>query len=413
VAADHGWAKVGILSDGPVVWLERFDNDAEARVTFSFDPEQTTGFALALTSPQWGHVGGNDPSHPSALFLWRQEADAIAAKAEFHINPHSEGDFWSADLAADPPSAVAFVLRPGSVAIEIDGAEVARRDWAIPAEGAGLSVYAYSHPAGPNLPVRMALNEIRLDRTFAETGVKPPAAGVEPLPETVLFGGTSNEIWEPAAVAGGDFTAFAKTENGWLVVDVPEGHGWAKTGLLSTKPVVLLDGRVEITPTRFTFTFDPKRTDGIRIAVASDKNAEMWLTHDAWITLIHDPESGTAIVGLHKSPYEDWYRPIDGDWMRSHWDGRLLVDFGNGWTAVCLAEGACVRGPTNIAPGTGRYMTVLAHAEHEGGPARMALARITERLVTPPGMSEIDRWILVDDAAFDPDAFADALVAAE
>jgi len=58
-------------------------------------------------------------------------------------------------------------------------------------------------------------------------------------------------------------------------------------------------------------------------------------------------------------------------------------------------------------------MTVLAHAEHEGGPARMAPRRITERLITPPGMSEVDRWMLVDDESFDPDAFADALVAAE
>ena len=58
-------------------------------------------------------------------------------------------------------------------------------------------------------------------------------------------------------------------------------------------------------------------------------------------------------------------------------------------------------------------MTVFASAWQSGGPARIALREIERGIVTPPGMTAIDRWTLLDEEAFDPDAFADALVAAE
>ena len=74
--------------------------------------------------------------------------------------------------------------------------------------------------------------------------------------------------WEPAQIAGGDFATFARFEDGALMVDAPKGHSWAKTGLLSAVPLVTLDRRVTMAPTRLAITLDPAKRENLVVALS-------------------------------------------------------------------------------------------------------------------------------------------------
>jgi len=406
VPPDSFWGWVGILSPEPLVWLDRFGEGASATVTYRFDPDGTTGFVAALAMPG----GGGDPGSPALLLYWRRTADGSGAKATLYVRPQYKEPVWEVDVPAAAPEQVKIVLSPAGVRVEGPGMPEEAAPWDVLAEGQGFRVWAYSHPDAANQPVTMALREIRLERVPGETAPEALAPGVEPLPVKVLFDGAANDIWEPAATLGGDFDRFARYEEDWLVVDVPGGNAWAKTGLLSADPVLALDERAWKAPTRFTFKLDPHRSDGLRIATASYKAAEMWPNgHDAWVTFARDPLDGSYLIGMENSPSHQWSRRVDARWIETVWDGTLTVDFGYQWAAVCLAAGPCVRGTTPLGLHVPRYMTVLASAWESGGPARMALRRIERGIVTPPAMTALERFDLVDDEDFDPEAFLQAL----
>ncbi|MDH3349075.1 MAG: hypothetical protein OEM02_13380, partial [Desulfobulbaceae bacterium] len=180
------WGKVGLLSKKPAVWMDDFGHKAETRVVYTFDPKRTSGFGLALTLPGSGGVGGNDPSYPGVRYYWIRNAEGTAAKSELHIDPHRRDNYWHEETTPEAPQQVAVVLRPGSVAIELDGVEKVRRDWNVVGEGSGLHVYVFSHPPAAKIPVRMALKDISISRRFS-TGTKGPTPVVQPLPPTVLF----------------------------------------------------------------------------------------------------------------------------------------------------------------------------------------------------------------------------------
>ena len=409
VPKDAAWGKVGIQSPDPLVWLDDFNGDAEVTVTYRIDPSRTTGFVLALAQPGWGGVGGNDPGTPNAAFIWRLMPDG-KSRAELHLNPHRDGDFWSQDGDQAAPAKVSFILRPGEVTVAAEGYEPVTKPWPAAADGVGFRVWAYSHVAAVNQPVTFALIGIAVEHHYPSA---PPgdAAAVEPLPLTTIFDGAMSAAWEPAEVAGGNFAKFARFEDGALTVDAPEGNSWAKTGLLSTEPVVALDHRVTMAPTRLAITLDPAKPENLVVALSSNKVAEMWPDHAVWFTFSYLPDKDRWVMGVQYSGYQDWSRLIDPAWMTAHWDGRVWFDIGDGWSAVRIPGGPAVRGTLATSEYGAYYATVLAHAPAENEAVSLTLKRIERGIATPAGMTAVGRWPLLDPGRFDPQALLDDITA--
>ena len=374
-------------------------------MTYSIDPARSTGFVLALAQPGWGGVGGNDPSTPNVTFAWFRTPDG-KSRAEFHLYPHRQGDFWSMSGDQAAPSTVSFILRPGAVTLAADGYAPITKSWPVAADGVGFRVWAYSQVAAANAPVKFALTGIAVEHRYAAEPARfGPAPGVKPLPFETVFDGTMAKAWEPAQIAGGDFAKFARLQDGALLVDAPKGHSWAKTGLLSAAPLVALDHRVTIAPTRLVLTLDPAKRENLVVALASSKVAEMWPNHVAWFTFSYLPDKDRWVLGVHNSPYQDWSRLVDPAWMKAQWDGRIWLDVGNDWVAIRIPGGPAVRGAVPTREGVAYFATVLAHAPVENEAATLTLRRIERGIVTPPGMTAAERWTLVDDGAFNPDDF--------
>jgi hypothetical protein len=77
--------------------------------------------------------------------------------------------------------------------------------------------------------------------------------------------------WDPVAVVGGDFGRFARFEGGKLVVNVPEGNSWRKTGIQSKQPIFTVERSFEAQPGLILIQTDPKLTTGFVVTLASDR----------------------------------------------------------------------------------------------------------------------------------------------
>ncbi len=408
VPEESGWGKVGILSPEPLVWLDAFGDDAEVTVEFAIDPERTDGFALALTVPGYGGVVGNDPSYPNALFQWLRTPDGSGSHAEFRLNPHRDGDFWSAEGGAAAPETVRFDFHPGEITVIANGFEPVTRPWSAAVDGAGFHVYAYSVASEADRATRFALKQIRLTRTMAEPSPPArPAAGVAPLPVVTLFDGDPGTLWEPIGINGAAFAEHGRFEDGRLAIEVPaDAYSWGKTGLLSKQPGLALDERVWGTPHRVTIAVDPARTTGLQILFSAQPVADMWPSHDGGVSFIR--QGDTYVLGLRTgiAPYNAWSRQVAAEWIENNWDGTLQIDNGQEWMAVGIPGGPVVRGTGfGIGNKARRFMTIVSHPATEHGRSTLVLKRITGQWVMPDGMTAEQRWVLVDDDDFDPDGF--------
>lgn len=404
VPAGAAWGKVGLLSPQPLVWLDRFGDGAEAEVVFRFDPTGTTGFVLALAVPGWGGVAGNEPGNPHLAVSWLLDPETGSARVEVHRVPHRQDDFWRQTLTGEVPSEVRIRLRPGEATISSPGLFGHREAWNEAAAGQSFRVYAHSHAFTAHQPVRMALREIVLHRTFVPEQPPRPADGVAELPVTAWFEGRSDPRWQGVGVAGGVFERFARYQDGRLMVAVPAGNGWGKTGLLSQDPLVRLDEHCGRSPARIRVRMDPSRTSGAVLALSNRQVPDMWLDHVAWASVFQQAD-GTVRLGLHASPYQEWSRVVDVSW-----NGELELVVGDGFATVSIPGGPTIRGSgLPVGPGSQLYATLLSHSATENEPNQMALQWLGVDRLPPPGMTGAERWMLLDDDAFDPDEFLDEL----
>jgi hypothetical protein len=409
VPEGNRWGKVGFHSPDPVIWLDRFEGDAEARLRLDFDPQRTSGFVVALTGNH-SFIDG-DPSNPRFVFHLRRTPEG-GLRATRLLDYDQETEVL--DLAgADMPDTVELVLSTAGVQVLAPGFPDDALPWPVLREGAGLRLHVYTHPEVEAQPVRMALTGITLTRRPSSLPpVLPlPAPGLEPLPQAVLFDGGEDPAWVPFSfVHEKTFADLVRYENGWMVAEVPAVSGWGRTGLLSDKPLVFPDRRLHRTPYRLSFTLDPDRTDGFSVGLSAVRAENVWSNRTAYFTFVREIRGAQA--GRMKLTLETWSsvwsRHFDPDWIGANWDGTLELDLGDGWARVAL-PGAAVTGVGPVYVFSEYHIVLQTHGAGDYDGARAALARVTGGWVAPPLMDAMTRMILLDDADFDPAAFADLL----
>ncbi|MGB8813462.1 MAG: hypothetical protein WCC57_09770, partial [Paracoccaceae bacterium] len=166
---------------------------------------------------------------------------------------------------------------------------------------------------------------------------------------------------------------------------------------------------------RLDLQLDPKAEPAFNLALSRSKTPDMWPDHVVWFTLARPPGRDVWAMTLRTSPYQTWTREIDASWMEAHWDGRVQIDVGLGWASIALpgqnSRGPILRGEVPSMQGDALFATVMTHAAGENLPARLDLLDLQSGMATPPGLTAADRWTLVDDADFAPDAFLNDIAA--
>lgn len=99
---------------------------------------------------------------------------------------------------------------------------------------------------------------------------------------------TLGTVWDKLSAVGGNFDKFARFQGGGLVVDVPAGNHWGKTGLMARKPMF----KIGKTPVTVTVTVDPSRTTGFAVAFAASQHPDVALIDNAWMSWVRNAKGG-------------------------------------------------------------------------------------------------------------------------
>lgn len=406
-----GWPRVGIVSPDPVFWLDGWGPGARTDLVYRFDPTQTTGVFLVMAANGiYGPTEAVDAEAPALRLHWREKADGTGAHLGAGFAGSSE-PLIEMDLPSGAPAEIRISLTPEGVRILLPDHLSKRVAFPALRDGQGFRVWALAVADQADMPAKMALRSISLERKIATAPEVSANAGitVEPLPVKTVFDGKPSAAWEPIGVAGGDFARFATWDAGGLRIDVPEGNSWGKTGLLSAAPVVRFDQRLSRTAFRMIVSVDTQATDGFAVAIGPDRQADLWPTFRLWASLIRRAD-GNWSLGLDWGGGKNWSRVVADEQVSRDWDGRLVIEFTSASSMVRLGDtGALIRAPFSFPEGYQLYASVQSHPPADSRPAHLMLRTITTQWITPPGLGEMERWGMLDDAEFDPTKFLDQL----
>ena len=185
--------------------------------------------------------------------------------------------------------------------------------------------------------------------------------------------------WDPVAVVGGDFGRFARFEQGKLVVNVPRGNSWGKTGIQSGQPIFTVDRSFATQPGLILIKTDPKLTTGFVVTLASAWHNDVWVLQTVWVHIACATDEGEGFVvfinthGPEKYGSEG-YLPIEPT-KAPEWVG-LKVYPGKVALQVSGMDSPAVVDMGWIGEGTPVYLQIFSHPRAEGGPSAMAIDQI-------------------------------------
>ena len=399
----HGWAKAGLVSKAPIIWLDEFGDGAEIKLAFTFDPARTTGLGLAIGS-SWSP----DPwSMPGLYVQWNITADKTAGLLSVIKSQQGVGGSpFRAEGVLTAPETIRVTIRRGKYVLEADGfAPVEVEDTALQ-PNTGLYISLFSSVPEPHLATSMAVRRVEMSRTAGAPIVEPkPVDGVEPLPSEMVFPGRGKALWNQMALAGGDFAAHAHMGKSGLAVTVPENASWGKVGIVSKDPLFILEPTDGLAPYRLRFTFDPAKTRAFRIAMRGELGEDIDDRH--WIAAgIAELDDESSLLFVHSTNEIYTQRKIPRAW------GSVFdLVFTRDRVTARLENGATVSLPVN-AYGNGFhfYTAVMANPPGENQPTSFTLKSIEAGRVPPDGMDKAQRWLFVKDKDFKPDDFMDELL---
>ncbi|MCF3593040.1 hypothetical protein LZG00_03405 [Rhodobacteraceae bacterium LMO-12] len=397
----------GIDSSEAVLWLDRFTGAAEARIELALDGAASKDFEIALQSRYTlpGNLTGND----SYVLRFTEREDGTYGVLSAIRSKAKEG--IEANGLRVIPDRVTLVLRPEGIRVEGEGMPEGVLPFAQLKDGAGfrIAIHAMRTLTGDGALVLRGVRVSQRPGNYPPAAA--PAAGVAALPQTVYFDARPDETWEVRSSGKADVATLAIQQPDGLTLTrrdpVPD---WQRIALVGGARAVDLDYRVDTTPYELTLKLAPEQGLGTRIFLHTnpakfDDAAKSVLTLRE---LTEGPEAGGLEVRLHTGHfyYDHWRRVLPAAQWRNGWDGTVRLRFGPDWIAVALGDDWLMRGARQ---GRAFMLAITPGGAGNTDSGNVTLRGISGGWITPEGMSEAERWRLVDADVFDPDAFADLL----
>jgi hypothetical protein len=223
--------------------------------------------------------------------------------------------------------------------------------------------------------------------------VKPPAATVwaPPPAHEVLFSGRLDDRFEKLAVLGGDFDAFARPGPQGLAVDVPQGHSWGRTGVITSaaKPL-FLDGLGDGVAQTLTLRFDAARTTAFRIMLSPSRDRCAKGQDENAIALVWAPKPNGGSTATFIATEGGFSGAAQGKQRftaetGAASPGEVRITLSPGKAAVAIEGIEPMQGPfAMLHPSSALALCVFAEAPAENQPASMTLREIVIDRATSP-----------------------------
>ncbi|RLA77067.1 MAG: hypothetical protein DRG30_01280, partial [Epsilonproteobacteria bacterium] len=326
----HKWGEAGIITPEPIVWLDGLGRDGEYKAIFNFDPIRTTGFTIGAGSynSSW-----KEPARPSASLNWSQIADQNTSKLKIYI------DFkliLEENLTAVSPSIITLGFEDGTVTFDGDTFDTKTFKWSYIIENRPLHLWAFSRAYKKNLPAKMALGKVILERKIATPTSPPkPAPGVEPLPGKEIFGSKNFEDWKCYKFSTDKKDHNCTIDLSDLTINIKRGVK-SLYAIKSKNKIITLDSRrIEVTPLKIVFSFDPRKTDSFDIAINS-----FYKYH-------------VALQKIGKNKYifkwnDKLERTVDEKWLKNEWNGKVNIVVAKKWIRIELDNGVKIPVPLSV-----------------------------------------------------------------
>ena len=269
VPAGSSWGKAGIVTKEPTFIM----GDEPVAVKMTLDPERTSGFGIAFAAGAYQDVWGAN----NIWFTYTRPSSQLQANFSF-LNTQNPGDgLATASLSGRAPEELIFILRPGFAEVHLSDGRVYSIHPSWLRKGTPVFAHVFSHPNEQHLPAKLALRSL----CWGPSPSFPAAVtSIPSLGSRALWTGELAPVWTQLQAAGGDYAQFARIENKTLVVKVPAGHGWGKTGVFSPERLLTLDER----PVQVVVRVDPTRSTGFAVVFAPGGYNDVWGANNLWLT---------------------------------------------------------------------------------------------------------------------------------
>lgn len=265
VPKENTWGEAGILSKKPAIWLDGLDKQSEINTTFNFDSNHTTGFSIVMgdINHHW-----KSPSNKNVNLTWTKVKGKNVSKLSLKIDGKVVLDENSTGIS---PSRVIFTFKHEEISVTGDTFGKKIFHWSHIVANRALHLFVFSHANEKNLPVKMALNEIVLDRKPYQPIVSPTLAeGVDPLPIKEILGTDEKE---------------------------------------KSTIIVLDKRRINEATLKIVLQFNPATTDNLNIKLGY---LHLFLEKS-------DHGMYTFRLGDHLA------RSVEGEWLKKTWNGRINI----------------------------------------------------------------------------------------
>lgn len=393
----------GMYTSQPFLVLDRFDERSHAAVDVRLDGAASNHFEIAFQSRTI--YPGNRPSRGAYVLEATRGEDG-----QFAMQARIEGDKDSVISIAGLeklPDAIRFVMTRAGIAAEWDGQNLGPVQFPEIFDGAALRMFVNAVGSG-QADTRLILKRIDVTRTTQGPLESPaPAPGVAPLPRTVLFDGRMSDWWIGQDLGDAQFAAQHEQHESAITLyrrEQPPNNN--RVALVSAEPLIFLDERIDLGTRRVDFQFDHADPEfAVEILLATNPRSTPKSAQYA-ITLQKRPDGGLD-MGLKADhfSYGIWTRSLPAGWDRI-WNGNLSVHLSAGRIDVRLDDDIGLSALTDrTRNGSAWHLALRPGAGGNREPGRFTLSEVTTGWQGPEGMSNPQRWHLVDEADFDPEQF--------
>jgi len=187
---------------------------------------------------------------------------------------------------------------------------------------------------------------------------------------------TTTTQFVPIQAAGGDFTTFATVSGGELVVNVPAGNNWGKTGVRSKDPVFQVTDDMATNPWSVLVELDSAATTGLAVVLSPTAYDDIYTSANFWWAWVRHPiAGGTSTNIVNTQDTTDTAKSLTNTPLTA--PGTMAVVSRPGQIQACTSGGWGMEGSYAwMKTGTKVYAYVFSHAYDAGMPVKLAVKSI-------------------------------------
>ncbi|MBN2574226.1 MAG: hypothetical protein JXP73_06655, partial [Deltaproteobacteria bacterium] len=187
---------------------------------------------------------------------------------------------------------------------------------------------------------------------------------------------STTTTWVPIQAAGGDFAKFATASGGRLVVDVPAGNTWGKTGVRSKDPIFEVTADMATSPWSVLVEIDAAATSGFVVALSSSVWDDIWAYENTWLAWVRHPLAGGTSASLANTQNAtDTSKTLTNTPLLA--PALVALSARPGQVQACTSSGWGMEGSYAwMKAGAKVYAYVFSHPYDSGMPAKLGVKSI-------------------------------------